>query len=145
MIEAILLVNKNGLLRFLKLYTEDESKLDINDIARRAFELISKSKETSIIFDFEYNNTKRKLLFRLYGSIYIIFISDESENELGILDFINLMMKIFDEIFKGVTEKDIIMNPDKLYLILDEMISGGMVIETDKNEIMNNYNDKIKD
>ena len=66
------------------------------------------------------------------------------ENELAILDFINVIMKIFDEVFKNVCELHLIMNPDKLYLIIDEMISGGIVIETNKDEIISNYLSKCK-
>ena len=53
-------------------------------------------------------------------------------------------MKIFDEVFKNVCELHLIMNPDKLYLIIDEMISGGIVIETNKDEIISNYLSKCK-
>jgi AP-3 complex subunit sigma len=145
MIETILIINKQGVLRLIKVFTEDESKLDIEDLTKRVYESINTSKDTSIVYDFDYLESKRRLLFRAYGSIYIAYITDELENELGILDFINLMMKVLDDIFKGVTEKDIITNPEKIYLLLDEMVSGGIVIETDKTEILVNFNDKFKD
>ena len=74
----------------------------------------------------------------------IRFLKIFSENELAILDFINVIMKIFDEVFKNVCELHLIMNPDKLYLIIDEMISGGIVIETNKDEIISNYLSKCK-
>ena len=55
------------------------------------------------------------------------------------------MMSILDEVFKGISELHLIMNPEKLYLIIDEMISGGIVIETSKTEIISNYMEKMKD
>lgn len=139
------ILNKLGILRFIKIYSDDEHKLNKEDLIKRIFEYISSSKDTSVIFDFDYLGEKKKLVYRTYGSIYIIMIIDDLENELGILDFINLIMKILDEVFKGVTEKHIIMNPEKVYLLIDELISGGIVIETDKNEIVSNYNEKMKD
>jgi AP-3 complex subunit sigma len=145
MIEAVLIINKLGLLRFLKIYSEDENKIDKDELIKNIISNIQSSKDAQIIYDFEYLNEKRKLVYRLFGSIYIIMITDDLENELAILDFINVMMQIFDDVFKGICELHIIMNPEKIYLLMDEMISGGMVIETNRTEIVSNFNDKMKD
>jgi hypothetical protein len=145
MIEAVLIISRLGLLRFLKIYTEDENKLNKEEMVKSVYQSIRDSKETGIVFDFEYMGEKRKIIFRLYGTIYIVFIIDELENELAILDFINVYMTILDSVFKDVTELHIILNPDKMYLLIDEMISAGVVIETNKNEILANYTDKLKD
>jgi AP-3 complex subunit sigma len=146
MIESILILNKQGVLRIVKIFTEDDGKIDIDDLAKRTYSNLIQSRDTNIISDFQYCEGKtRKLLYRQFGSIYIILIIDESENELGILDYVNLMMNVLENIFKGVTEMDIINYPEKVYYVLDEMISGGFVIETDKNEILSNYNEKMKD
>ncbi len=145
MIEAFLILNKLGLLRFLKIYTESEENLDKEDLVKRVGQLILSSKETHIIFDFDYCGTKRKLVFRLFGSIYLVMIIDELENELAMLDFINVVMGVLDDVFKGVCELHLIMNPEKVYFLVDEMISGGYVIETSRAEITANYLDKMKD
>lgn len=145
MIEAVLIFNKFGIIRFIKLYNENERSVDKNDLVKRVLKSIYESKETNIIFDIDLKNQKQKLVFRRFGAVYLAMILDELENELAILDFINLFMQILDEIFKGVSELHMIMNPEKIYLIIDEMISGGMVIETNKAEILSNYEDKMKD
>lgn len=145
MIEAMFILNKLGLLRFLKIYSDDESKLDKEELVKRVYQHLQESKETSIIFDFEYLGGKRKLVYRLFCSIYIIMIVDDLENELAVLDFINVVMQVLDDIFKGVCEIHLIMNPEKIYLIVDEMISSGSVIETSRVEITSNYFDKMKD
>ncbi len=72
-------------------------------------------------------------------------IVDDLENELAILDYINVVMMVLDDVFKGVCEFHLILNPDKLYLLFDEMISNGVVIETNKVEILSNYTDKLRD
>lgn len=143
MIEGVLILNKLGLLRFVKLYSQDEPDLDklVKEIANS----ITKTDKTQIIYDFDYNGSKRKLIFRLFSSIYIVLITDDLENELATLDFINVLMTVLDEVFKGVSEHHLIMHPDRLYLLMDEIISGGMVIETSKKEIISNYFDKLKD
>ena len=145
MIEAVLIFSKQGINRFIKIYSEDETNLDREVLIKKIYNEIIQATDSSIIFDFVYQNLKRKLVYRLYGSIYIVFIIDEAENELAMLDFISVMMGILDEVFKGISELHLILNPEKLYLLIDEMISGGIVIETSKSEIINNYIEKMKD
>ena len=72
-------------------------------------------------------------------------IVDDCESELAIMDFIHVFMQVLDGIFSSICELDIIMNPEKIYLAIDEMISGGIVIETSTSEIIANYREKIKD
>jgi AP-3 complex subunit sigma len=145
MIESFLILNKQGLLRLIKIFSDEDVRIDVDELAKRAFSYISQAKDTNVIFEFVYENKPRKLLYRFFNSIYIILIIDELENELGILDYINLIFTCFDIIFKGVSELDIMNNPEKAYYLLDEMISGGVVIETDKAEILSSYNEKMKD
>jgi AP-3 complex subunit sigma len=145
MIEAIFILNKLGLLRFIKIYSENENQVEQEELIKKVFNSMNQSKDTNIIYDFEYLGEKRKLVFRLFGTIYIAMILDDLENELAILDFLNVMMQVLDEIFKGVSELHLIINPEKIYLLVDEMISAGTVIETNKLEIISNYNDKLRD
>ena len=147
MIESIFIINKQGVLRFLKIYTMDEKNIDKEKLIKAVFDMISNrdSKGSNIIFDVEYGILKRKLVYRLYGSIYIVMIVDDCESELAIMDFIHVFMQVLDGIFSSICELDIIMNPEKIYLAIDEMISGGRVIETSTSEIIANYREKIKD
>jgi hypothetical protein len=145
MIESILIISKTGILRFIKIYSKNDKSLNKTELINNILINIQKSENTQIIYDFPYiNNEKRKLVYKSFGGIYLVLIIDECENELASLDFINVIMKVFDEIFKGVCEIHMIVNPDKLYFIIDEMICGGIVIETNKEDIIKNYNDKIK-
>lgn len=147
MIEGIFILNNKGKCRFSKIYSQDETSESIEDLIKRLFEIISNTKDSSIVYDFVYWKSKpeetRRLYFRVYGSIYILFICDELENELAILDFINVMMIVLDEVFKGVSESHIINNPEKIHYLVDEMITGGIVIETNKNEIITSYKETL--
>ena len=53
-------------------------------------------------------------------------------------------MKEFDESFNRIIEIFIKNNPEKSYLFVVEMISGRFIKETNKEEIINNYMDKIR-
>lgn len=147
MIESILIINKQGVIRFLKIYTLDEKNIEREKLVKTVFDMIQSrdSKGSNIIFDVEYGLSNRKLIYRLYGSIYLVMIVDDCESELAIMDFIHVFMQVLDGIFNSICELDIIMNPEKIYLAIDEMISGGIVIETSTSEIIANYKEKLKD
>lgn len=80
--------------------------------------------------------TGTKIIYRHYATLYFIFVVDSSESELGILDLIQTFVESLDTCFKDVCELDLIFNMEKIHYILDEIIQGGMVIETRKDEIL---------
>ena len=67
--------------------------------------------------------------------MYIIFVIDEAESQLGVLDLIQVFVEVLDKCFENVCELDLIFNPEKAYNLLDEIVLGGMVAETNINEI----------
>lgn len=82
-----------------------------------------------------------KIIYRHYATLYFIFVVDSSESELGILDLIQTFVESLDSCFKDVCELDLIFNMEKIHYILDEIIQGGMVIETRKEEIIKAVNE----
>jgi AP-3 complex subunit sigma len=146
MIEAIFFLSKFGTCLFKKIYT-GLNLVDSNSISLEVFKLISSNKDSSIIYDYSYQNSdsnkNKRVYFRYYGSYYIAFICDELENELATLDFINVMIALIKEILKGVNDEILSLNTEKVHLIIDEMISGGIVIETNSSIVLKNYNEMI--
>ncbi|XP_010168737.1 AP-3 complex subunit sigma-2-like, partial [Antrostomus carolinensis] len=67
---------------------------------------------------------------------YFVFCVDSSESELGILDLIQVFVETLDKCFENVCELDLIFHMDKVHHILQEMVIGGMVLETNMNEIV---------
>lgn len=65
-----------------------------------------------------------------------MFAVDQSESELGILDLIQVFVETLDKCFENVCELDLIFHSDKVNYILDEVVMGGMVLETNTTEIM---------
>ncbi|KAJ3406259.1 AP-3 complex subunit sigma-2 [Chytriomyces hyalinus] len=63
-------------------------------------------------------------------SLYFVFVVDSSESELGILDLIQVLVEVLDKAFVNVCELDLIFRPDDVSSILSEIVSGGMVLET---------------
>lgn len=78
-----------------------------------------------------------KLIYRHYATLFFIFLVDQSESELGILDLIQVFVEALDQRFENVCELDIVFHYDEVNHILDEIVMGGMVLETNLNSIMN--------
>ncbi|KDN48468.1 hypothetical protein K437DRAFT_86423 [Tilletiaria anomala UBC 951] len=77
-----------------------------------------------------------RVIYRHYATLYFVFVVDGSESELGILDLIQVFVESLDRCFENVCELDLIFNFDQVHAILGEMIQGGLVLETNINEIV---------
>ena len=61
---------------------------------------------------------------------------DAQESDLGILDLIQVFVEALDKRFENVCELDLIFHSDKVHYILDEIVMGGMVLETNIHAIL---------
>merc|ERR1711907_147525 len=77
-----------------------------------------------------------KLVYRHYATLYFVFAVDDTESDLGILDLIQVFVEALDKCFENVCELDLIFHPDRVFYILDEIVQGGMVLETRQEEIL---------
>ncbi|MBN3312355.1 AP3S2 protein, partial [Atractosteus spatula] len=119
---------------------DDEWPEDMQQqIIRETFHLVSKRDDNvcnfleggSLIGGSDY-----KLIYRHYATLYFVFCVDSSESELGILDLIQVFVETLDKCFENVCELDLIFHMDKVHYILQEVVMGGMVLETNMNEIV---------
>lgn len=85
-----------------------------------------------------------RLIYRHYATLYFIFCVDSSESELGILDLIQVLVETLDRCFENVCELDLIFHLDKVHYILNEMVMGGMVLETSLQEIVSRFHEQEK-
>jgi AP-4 complex subunit sigma-1 len=76
-------------------------------------------------------------VYRRYASLFfIIGVDGDEENELGILEFIHALVETLDKYFESVCELDIMFNLEKAHFIVDEMVSNGHIVETNKGNIL---------
>jgi len=115
-------------------------------VVRECFNLVSKRSDSVCNFleGSETFGKDVKLIYRHYATLYFIFAVDESESELGILDLIQVFVESLDKCFENVCELDLIFHTDKVHYILDEIVMGGMVLETSLKEIITAVNGTIK-
>ncbi|KAI4325485.1 hypothetical protein MLD38_030879 [Melastoma candidum] len=145
MIKAAMVISAQGkprLARFYEHRTVDEQQ----DLVRRVFsvlscraENVSNFMEADSIFGPDSN-----LVYKHFSTLYFIFVFNSSENELAMLDVIQVFVETLDKCFKNVCELDIVLNYDKMQTVIDEMIFGGQVMETNSAEILRSVEELSK-
>ncbi|KAH8861855.1 AP-3 complex subunit sigma-2 isoform 2 [Schistosoma japonicum] len=160
MIRAVLVINNHGkprLIKFYEHYSEDEQQ----KIVKEVFNLVSRrdddvcnfleggTYDVSVFSIFTYlsrliGGQDYRLIYRHYATLYFVFCVDSSESELGILDLIQVFVEALDKCFENVCELDLIFHADKVHYILNELVLGGMVLETHINEITHRYEEQQK-
>ncbi|KAJ3576125.1 hypothetical protein NP233_g625 [Leucocoprinus birnbaumii] len=78
---------------------------------------------------------KWRVVYRNYATLYFVFVVDGAESELGILDLIQVFVESLDRAFENVCELDLVFHFDEVHHILSEIIQGGLVLETNVEEI----------
>ena len=82
-----------------------------------------------------------QIIYKNYATLYFTFIVDDQESELAMLDLIQTFVEALDKCFTEVNELDLIFNWQTLQSVLDEIIQGGMVIETNVSKIVSSIDE----
>ncbi|NWR55410.1 AP3S2 protein, partial [Bucorvus abyssinicus] len=153
MINAILVFNNHGKPRLVRFYQHLAEEVQ-QQIIRDTFHLVLKRDDHICNFlecgrcpppqalhlpsclHSLFGGSDYKLIYRHYATLYFVFCVDSSESELGILDLIQVFVETLDKCFENVCELDLIFHMDKVHHILQEVVIGGMVLETNMNEIV---------
>ena len=88
------------------------------------------------VHSLSYFGKDTKLIYRHYATLYFVVAVDGAESELGMLDLIQVFVEVLDKCFENVCELDLIFHPDKVNYILDEIIMGGMVLDTNIGDVL---------
>jgi len=142
---SIMVINNHGQPRLLKFYHEVPHS-QREQVVREAFSLVSKRSDSICNFleGTDYWGSAVKLIYRHYATLYFVVAVDSSESELGILDLIQVFVESLDKCFANVCELDLIFHTDRIHFILDEIVMGGMVLETSLKEILKAVNGSNK-
>ncbi|OBA23675.1 Adaptor protein complex sigma subunit, partial [Metschnikowia bicuspidata var. bicuspidata NRRL YB-4993] len=82
-----------------------------------------------------------KVIYRHYATLYFVFVVDDQESELGILDLIQVFVECLDKCFTNVCELDLVFGWQVLQTVLEEIVQGGMVIDTNIARIVTAVDD----
>jgi AP-3 complex subunit sigma len=77
-----------------------------------------------------------KIVYKNFATLYFIFVVDSGESELGVLEMIQIFVETLDKCFAEVCELDLVFAWDRTHQILDEIITGGLVSETNTHEVL---------
>ncbi|XP_065062708.1 uncharacterized protein LOC135689416 [Rhopilema esculentum] len=132
MIEFILLVNKQGQTRLAKYYGYKEQQIRVAMEAEIVRKCLARADNQCSFFEYK----TIKIVYRRYASLFFIMGIDNGENELGILEFMHNMVETMDKYFDSVCELDIMFNLGKAHMLIDEMVTSGCIVETNKATVM---------
>ncbi|KAF9243858.1 Adaptor protein complex sigma subunit [Melanogaster broomeanus] len=116
MIHAVLIFNTSGIPRLTKFYTP-----------------LHQSSQTVIQKIFSLISVRPAGLCNFLDAPEL----EHSSSELGILDLIQVLVEALDRAFENVCELDLVFHFDEAHHILAEIIQGGLVLETNVDEISN--------
>ncbi|XP_027112257.1 AP-3 complex subunit sigma [Coffea eugenioides] len=136
MIKAVIVMNDQGKPRLVKFYSFQAVEKQHELIRSIYGVLCSRANNVSnfIKVDSLFGPDAR-LVYKTFATLYFIFVFDSSENELAMLDLMQVFVETLDKCFHNVCELDIIFNFNKVHSILDEIILGGQVLETNSSEV----------
>lgn len=137
MIKYVIVLNNHGQPRLTKFYDytpEDRQQQIVRDV----FSIVSKRSDALCNFVEGGNmfGDDVRVIYRHYATLFFVFVVDHAESELGILDLIQVFVETLDRCFENVCELDLIFHMDKINYVLDEMIVGGLVLETNMADIL---------
>ena len=148
MIKGVIIVNNHGRPRLVKCYNSNSlSEANSNQIIRKVFSAVSSRPDSFCNYlssPVDIFGPNIKLIYRHYATLFFVFAVDGQESDLGILDLIQVFVEALDKCFENVCELDLIFHSDKVHYVLDEIVMGGMVLETNIVQILAAIEDQGK-
>uniref|UniRef100_A0A7S0CA04 AP complex subunit sigma n=1 Tax=Proboscia inermis TaxID=420281 RepID=A0A7S0CA04_9STRA len=147
MIKGIIIVNNHGKPRLTKFYQSVKSEAQQQSVIRQVYQQVANRPDSfcnfleGIIPEWGDNI---KLIYRHYATLFFVFAVDKQESDLGILDLIQVFVEALDKNFENVCELDLIFHSQRVHYVLDEIVMGGMVLETNITNVMNSVLDQKK-
>ncbi|GAQ88245.1 hypothetical protein KFL_004120120 [Klebsormidium nitens] len=145
MIKAVLIINNVGKPRLTKFY-EPVVPEKQRELIRTTYSILSKRADNlcSFVEDESAFGKGTKVVYRHYATLYFVFIVDNTESELGILDLIQVFVETLDRVFQHVCELDLVHNFPRANAVLDEIVMGGQVLETNSADVVKALSDMQK-
>eukprot|EP00270_Netrium_digitus_P015792 TRINITY_DN5587_c0_g1_i2.p1 TRINITY_DN5587_c0_g1~~TRINITY_DN5587_c0_g1_i2.p1 ORF type:complete len:157 (+),score=38.57 TRINITY_DN5587_c0_g1_i2:131-601(+) len=139
MILAIVIMNTHGAPRLTKFFSQMETgrQQEFFQWLHAALEKRTATPGCANVFqEGGMFGKDAKVVYRVFATLYFVVVIDHAESELAILDLIQVVVESLDKYFKIVCELDIVFNFLKVHQILDEIVVGGMVVETKSDEVI---------
>ncbi|CAM9577748.1 unnamed protein product [Choristocarpus tenellus] len=145
MIRGVIIVNNHGKPRLVKFYQTVVGEDAQQSVIQSIFQQVAQRPDSFCNYlegSIPEWGEGTKLIYRHYATLYFVFAVDAQESDLGILDLVQVFVEALDKCFENVCELDLIFHSDKVHYVLDEIIMGGMVLETNISQILLAINDQ---
>lgn len=144
MIHSVLIFNNDGQPRLVKFYSplpvhhQQLLLSQVHQLVRQRNEQQSSFLTVPPILKqwYDLDSSDIRIIYRHYATLYFVFIVDQNESELGILDLIQVFVQVLNRCFKDVCELDLVFHWQVLQIALQEMVQAGMVIDTSISKII---------
>mmetsp|Transcript_7559 Transcript_7559/g.8326 ORF Transcript_7559/g.8326 Transcript_7559/m.8326 type:complete len:181 (+) Transcript_7559:121-663(+) len=139
MIKGVIIINNHGKPRLAKFYQSVTSEEKQQNVIRKVYQQVAQRPDSFCNYlegSVPEWGENIKLIYRHYATLYFVFAVDSQESDLGILDLIQVFVEALDKCFENVCELDLIFHADRVHYVLDEVVMGGMVLETNINSIL---------
>ncbi|SCV68697.1 BQ2448_818 [Microbotryum intermedium] len=182
MIHSVLIFNNSGKPRLSKFYSPSSPSIRAA-ILERIYSLVSVRGDTlcnfvelpsASAFGQSHDGQEGeepadlRVIYRHYATLYFVFVVDQSESELGILDLIQVFVESLDRCFENVCELDLIFHFDQVrpqptrmmefrfaqtdphsrtrqvHALLSCIITGGLVLDTSIDSIQASFSAQMK-
>nr|KAJ3422065.1 AP-4 complex subunit sigma-1 [Polyrhizophydium stewartii] len=77
-----------------------------------------------------------KVAFKRFAALSFMAVIDQSESTYAALSFIQTFVETLSRYFPSFSEYHLIFNLEKVHLVLDEMVTNGYIVETNKDVIL---------
>jgi len=139
MISFILMVNKQGQTRLSSYY----QWISMAERVALESEIIRKCLSRSELQCSFLEYRGYKVIYRRYASLFFIVGTtadvggeENTENELGLLEFIHTLVETMDKWAGSICELDIMYQLEQVHYLVDEMVMNGYIVETNKSNIL---------
>ena len=136
MIHSVLVFNEAGKPRLLRFYdnTPLSKQLDKMKIFHEV--LVTRDESASCIAKHPDNPDKYRIIYRHLATLFFVLVVDSAESELAMLDLIQVFVQALDACFENICELDVIYHWDRVNYILDELVMGGIVLESSLDAVL---------
>ena len=144
-IKFILILDNSGKRIYSNYYTKDyetiESQLDFENRLSKITATYSVDKNDIDIFNLE----KYNIVCKIDKEIAIFIGQDENDNEALLNDFFKMFeIQLFNFIGDNLSREKILNHYNEIVLLIDEMISSGIVLNIDEHSIYNRIKNSDK-
>ena len=140
MIHSFLVVNNLGKVRLGRFYA-GQGRARQQAEAREAFARVRgrPAGACNFVDAEEAFGPGTRLVYRQFATLFFVVVCDAAESDLGMLDLIQVYVEALDQVFENVCELNLIFSQPKAMQLLDEVITGGLVLDTSGADVLARY------